>query len=268
MTKIRNWCSKHRIAIPLVLTLLIAFMDVFGFPLAPLIKIEAADINPIYFALIGNQIFAILLCLALVKLLYPKWPLYLGTAGLWKGVKSFGILVAVSAIIAFAAFYLGLNPFDNSPTAMRVIIESVIYNISLAIIEELYVRGLLQNTLRGAFAKSRRGALYAVLLSSAIFGVGHIPGSIGQPVLVVIGQVLWTFGLGVFLGAVYTKTKNLWCAVLFHFAFNLAGVLYCFTTQTGYPTISLAILIPLFVLLGVYGAVSLAKESKTAELRQ
>lgn len=259
MPKARAWCAKHIIIIPLIVTLLIAFMDVSGLPIAPFIQIEAYDVNPAYFSLIANQIFAIAFCLALMKLLYPAWPFNLRRQGFGNGIKKYGIICIVSTIILFIAFYLGLTPFDHSPTMLRVLIESILYNVSLAIIEELYVRGLLLNTFRSVFAKRRRGVLWAVVLSSAIFGLGHIPGALGQPLPVIIGQVIWTFGLGIFLGAVYVKTANLWCVILFHYIFNLAGLLYCFSTQTSYPTVSLAIIIPLFLLLGVYGIVSMYK---------
>jgi membrane protease YdiL (CAAX protease family) len=228
-------------------------MDVTGLPIAPFVQIEVADVNPAYFALIANQIFTIVFCLVLMKLLYPKWPFCLRRQGFGSGIRKYGIICLIVTIILFIAFYLGLKPFDHSPTMLRVLIESIGYNVSLAIIEELYVRGLLLNTFRSVFCKRRHGVLWAVVLSSAIFGFGHIPGAIGQPLPIIIGQVIWTFGLGIFLGAVYVKTANLWCVILFHYVINLAGLLYCFSTQTSYPTVSLAIIIPLFLLLGVYG---------------
>jgi membrane protease YdiL (CAAX protease family) len=257
--------KQPKLAIPLIVTLLVAFMDVTGLPVAPFVQVNIADVNPAYFALIANQFFAILFCLVLMHFLYPRWPFSLGKSGLVNGLRKYGVISAVAAIVVFVAFYLGLAPLDNSPTVLRVLVESVAYNVSLAVIEELYIRGLLLNVLRSVFAKSERGVLWAVVLSSAIFGLGHIPGAIGQPLIVVIGQVIWTFGLGVFLGAVYVKTANLWCPIICHYIINLAGFIYCFSTQTSYPTISLTVIIPLFLVLGIYGVTISLKLANSPE---
>ena len=50
----------------------------------------------------------------------------------------------ITGIITCIAFVIGLK-FDSSPTLFKVIIEGIIYYIGVAIMEELYVRGLLLN---------------------------------------------------------------------------------------------------------------------------
>ena len=43
------------------------------------------------------------------------------------------------------AFCIELSPFNNKPTIYRVIVEGIVYYIGVAIMEEIYLRGLLQN---------------------------------------------------------------------------------------------------------------------------
>lgn len=125
------------------------------------------------------------------------------------GFKKYGIIGAMAAIAGFIAFYVGLSPFDCQPSIQKVFIEGVVYYIGVAIIEELYVRGLLLNLIEKMLAKRKNSTLIAAVLSAVIFGAGHIFGVLNQPLLVIISKVVWTIGMGMFFGMVYKKTNNL-----------------------------------------------------------
>ena len=73
-------------------------------------------------------------------------------------------------IISGIAFYIGLRPFNYNPTILKVLIEGIIYYIGVAIIEELYVRGLLLNLIEKLGYKKRNNTIMAIILSSVIFG--------------------------------------------------------------------------------------------------
>ena len=65
-------------------------------------------------------------------------------------------------------------PFDNKPTIWRVVIEGIVYYIGVGIMEELYLRGLLQNIIAKWFGERKNAILYAILITSVLFGLGHI----------------------------------------------------------------------------------------------
>ena len=65
---------------------------------------------------------------------------------------------------------------------MKVLIEGIIYYIGVAIVEELYVRGLLLNLIEKLCHNKRNKEIIAIILSSIIFGLGHIFGVLGQSV--------------------------------------------------------------------------------------
>lgn len=88
--------------------------------------------------------------------------------------------------------------------------EGIVYYIGVGIIEELYLRGLLQSIIEKWFGERKNATLYAILIASVLFGLGHIFGALGQPIVTVIAKTVWTTALGIYFGAVYVMSKNLW----------------------------------------------------------
>ena len=238
------------------MAILTAGMDLFIFPLSAFVSIDAlriADIDPIYIALICNQILAVAICLLLMKWIVPDWEFHFNLAGISGGFKRYGAIGIVAFAVSLFAFAIGLMPFDRTPSPAKVIVECVVYYFCVAFIEELYVRGLLLNVLRKWLGGRDSHAVYAVLITALIFGLGHVPGTLGQPMDVIIFKILWTVGLGIYWGAIYVKTNSLWCAILSHFILDLCALPFAFSTRSDYPRISLLIIVPLFILMGLYG---------------
>ena len=181
--------------------------------------------------------------------------------GLIDGFKKYGIIGVLVAIAGFIAFYVGLSPFDRQPSIEKVLIEGVVYYIGVAIIEELYVRGLLLNLIEKMMAKNKNSTLIAVVLSAVIFGVGHIFGMLSQPLLVIVSKVVWTVGMGIFFGMVYKKTNNLWLPIIIHFLINVCALPYCFSSVNGYANLTLYIVVPTYIILGIYSFIELKKEA-------
>ena len=251
--------TRRELILIAVLTLLVAAMDITGVPSAFFVNIQVADIEPFYFTLMVNFLIIGAAAFLFLRLLCPKWRLGLTKDGLAVGLKSYGILGAVVALIGLIAFYVGLYPFDRHPSAAKVLVEGVIYYIGVAIVEELYVRGLLLNLIEKLLAKRKDSALLAVVISSVIFGAGHIFGALGQPPLVVVSKVVWTVGMGMFFGMVYKKTGNLWLPIIIHFFVDICALPYCFSSVSGYADLTLYILVPVYTALGVYSFVQMKK---------
>ncbi|HDK3232830.1 TPA: CPBP family intramembrane metalloprotease, partial [Staphylococcus aureus] len=63
--------------------------------------------------------------------------------------------------------------------------------------------------------------LYAVLLSAILFAALHLLNVLGGVTLSdVLNQMLSTFLMGIFLGAVYIYTRNIFYPIFFHFAWD------------------------------------------------
>ncbi len=242
-----------------VLTLIIAFMDITGIPSVFFINIQVADIEPVYFTLMVNFLIIRAAAYLFLRILCPKWELGFRKRGLIDGFKKYGIIGALAAIAGFIAFYVGLSPFDRQPSIEKVLIEGVVYYIGVAIIEELYVRGLLLNLIEKMVAKSKNSTLIAVELSAVIFGVGHIFGVLNQSLLVIVSKIVWTIGMGLFFGMVYKKTNNLWLPIMLHFIINVCALPYCFSSINGYADLTLYIVVPVYIILGIYSFIELKK---------
>lgn len=234
------------------LTILLAFMDITGIPSSLFINIKVFDITPFYWALMFNFIIIVIIAFLTLRYLCPNWELGLNKNGVVVGLKNYGIIGIATGIISGIAFYIGLKPFDYTPTIWKVLIEGIIYYLGVAFVEELYVRGLLLNCIEKIFDKSNNKTIIAIVLSSVVFGVGHIFGVLGQPVLVIITKVIWTVAMGMYFGAIYKKTNTLWLPIILHFIIDICALPYCFTTMKGYSNISLFVILPTYILLGAY----------------
>lgn len=254
--------NKKEVAIITVLTAIIAFMDMSGIPSCFFVNVNVADIDPIYFTLMVNFIIIGILAFVVKKFFCPNWKLGFQKDGLAVGLKKYGIICAVVGIITCVAFCIGLQPFNASPSVWKVMVEGVIYYIGVAIVEELYIRGFLLNIIERLFHKSKNKTIIAIILSSFIFGLGHIFGTLGQPLLVIISKVVWTIGMGMYFGVIYKKTGNLWVPIIMHFFINICALPYCFTTFSGYANISLYIILPTYLLLGAYSLYILKDKNK------
>ena len=234
-----------------ILTILLAFMDISGIPSALFINIKVLDITPFYWTLMFNFIMIGVIAFLTLKYLCPNWKLGFNKNELKKGFKQYGIVGTLVGVISCIAFYIGLK-FDYSPTIWKVLIEGIIYYIGVALVEELYVRGLLLNLIEKLCYKKENNTIIAIIISSIIFGLGHIFGVLGQPLLIIITKVVWTIAMGLYFGAIYKKTNNLWLPIILHFIIDVCALPYCFTTMTTYPNISLYIILPTYFLLGIY----------------
>ena len=240
-----------------ILTVLLAFMDVSGLPCSLFMKIEVLDIEPIYWALMLNFVLMGIIAFFTLKYLCPNWEPGLRKKPLWADLKKYGIVGVAVGIISGIAFFIGLRPFDYRPTFWKVLIEGIIYYFGVALIEELYIRGLLLNFIEKLFVTRKNKTVIAIVSSSVIFGAGHIFGVLGQPILVIVAKVVWTVAMGLYFGVIYKKTENLWLPIILHFIIDICALPYCFTTMRGYSDISLYIIVPTYILLGIYSLYAL-----------
>lgn len=250
--------KRRKIAV-VILTLIMTFMEMSALPAALFCNIKIMDINPIYITLMLNFLIAFAVCWLYKKIFIKDWQFGLHFKGMLDGLKKYGLPAVIATVMVTTAFCIGLTPFDNKPTVWKVVAEGVVYYIGVGIMEELYLRGLLQNIIEKWFGERKNAALYAVLIASALFGLGHIFGALGQPLVTIIAKAVWAAALGVYFGAVYVKSRNLWVPIILHFIINLCGIPFCFSTSNRYPSIALITCLVSYILLGIYGGYILRK---------
>ncbi len=252
--------SKSKTAAAVVLTLIMTFMEMSALPAALFCDIKIKDIDPICITLMVNFLIAFAICWLCKRFFIKDWKFGLQPDGLLSGLKKYGLPAVIATILVTIAFCIGLTPFDNKPTVWKVVVEGIVYYIGVGVMEELYLRGLLQNIIEKWFGEKKNATLYAILIASLLFGLGHIFGALGQPIITIIAKTVWATALGVYFGAVYAKTKNLWVPIILHLIINLCGIPFCFSTSNQYPTIALVTCLISYILLGIYGVCIVRKK--------
>ena len=238
-----------------ILTLVLAFMDISGLPAALFVHCSLSDVTPYIISLLVNFLIIGFFAWLVLKSFGKDWPLGLRISGLVEGLKKYASVGVAAGIFSCVAFIIGLAPFDYKPSAWKILIEGVLYYLGVAVIEELYVRGLFLNIVDKIAHKKEHHEIIAIWVSSVVFGLGHIPGMIGMEPLVILFKVISTVGMGLYFGVIYKKTNNLWVPIILHGFIDICALPYCFTTFSGYKTISLIGLVIIYMLLGIYSIV-------------
>ena len=252
--------NKKEYIIATILTLMMTFIEMSALPMVLFCKIEIADIQPIYIALILNFLIAFGICFIFRKAILKDCVFGLTSKGVLSGLKKYGLPMILASVIVSGSFIVGLQPFDNKPSVLRVITEGIVYYIGVGTMEELYLRGLLQNLIEKCFGLKKGTSLYAILITSVLFGIGHVFGALGQPVATIVCKVIWNIGLGIYFGTVYVKTRNLWVPIILHFIVNVGtAIIFCFTTSIEYPIMALITCLVAYFGLGMYGISILKK---------
>ena len=247
--------NKKQITVMTILTLVLAFMNISGLPAVLFVHCSLSDVTPYIISLMVNFLIIGFAAWLVLRSFARDWPLGLHTSGLVGGLKKYAFAGVAAGIFSCVAFIIGLAPFDYKPSVWKILIEGVLYYFGVAIIEELYVRGLFLNIVDKIAHNKERHTVIAIWVSSVVFGLGHIPGMIGMEPLVILFKVISTIGMGLYFGAIYKRTDNLWVPIILHGFIDICALPYCFSTFSGYKTISLIGLVIIYTLLGIYSIV-------------
>ena len=128
----------------------------------------------------------------------------------------------------------------------------VTYDFGFSVSELRDVKGLFLNIVEAFADKKDNKIEIAIIVSSVVFGLGHIPGMLGMGIGVIIFKVISTIGMGFYFGTIYKKTGNLWVPIIMHSFIDICALPYCFTQNMRYETVSLIILVITYLSLSFY----------------
>lgn len=133
------------------------------------------------------------------KVLYLLPFIVLATVNLWRGPV------------------LNCSPFE--------LILYVIFMMAVGFLEETIFRGLLLKSLM------HQGTIFAVVISSVTFGMGHIVNLLnGAELLPTLMQLVYAVSIGFMLSAFVVRVKNIIPCILFHGVFNAMSI---FSNEAG-----------------------------------
>ena len=170
--------------------------------------------NEMLFILIANAI-CLVPFLPMLSRTRKQSPLYANkgnpiTKMLCLAMAFTGISILFSFLISATGLSerFSYNEVANALSSGNVVIRAFTVLVFAPIVEEICFRGIIQNRLL-TWAK----AGVAIIAQAVIFGIAHMN----------IVQGIYTFILGIALGLVYLRFRNLWLCIAAHVAFNIPG---------------------------------------------
>ena len=101
-------------------------------------------------------------------------------------------------------------------------INILVLSIFVGVAEEFLCRGWLQNEFIERYSDNKNNVIISIVLSSLVFGFMHIMNLGTQTVFETILQVINAVALGLLLGSIYYKTKNIWSVIFLHALYDFA----------------------------------------------
>lgn len=137
----------------------------------------------------------------------------------YKGLLIGGLMFFDIINITLGTIFL-LSDYDVIIPSFYMVTVLVIEEIFTGLFEEFIFRGVILNTLLKKF-----GIISAIFISSFLFGLTHLFNLFDNPDLIndTMAQVFYATFLGVFLGALYLRTKNIWLVAFYHTLYNSAS---------------------------------------------
>lgn len=139
---------------------------------------------------------------------------YVFTAKKQKFLKSItlGFPMLIIAAISFLGSLSSLDGFNFGN-----FINLLLLTIFIGIAEEFLCRGWLQNEFIERYGDTKKHIVFSLLFSSLIFGLIHFSNMLdGQDLFTTIIQVIQATSVGLLLGSIYYKTKNIWAVIFLH----------------------------------------------------
>ena len=189
-----------------IIVLLFIIIKSYG-NLLPLILESDTYLNNHLLKTIINLFFSIIFILMILKSHFKE------NVGLTKGsFFRFDLLV----IPLFYGVLINLLFFEfEGVLEIKYIISLLAYTISVGLIEELSLRGLIQNYLIDYFGHHKKGVIKAIVSMSLLFAILHLlrfdKGLWGE-----MAQLFYALFIGMGFGTVFYLTKRIYPLIIIH----------------------------------------------------
>ena len=107
------------------------------------------------------------------------------------------------------------------------LISLILYAITIGLTEELMIRGWILNEFLERYGNNKKNVILSIFFSALIFGGMHISNiwAGGQTVSETLIQILFAVEAGIFFGALYFRTRNLWAISFLHGFYDFSLIL-------------------------------------------
>ncbi len=172
----------------------------------------------------------------------------------------FSLFVLAEVVVALIQGLLSKVEFLSTPLA---ILTAISLGIGAGVFEEPICRGIVMSNAMSKWIGKKHRILLSVLASAIFFGFMHILSLQQQTVFYVAMQIIHAFSIGIFFGAVFARSRNLWGPIIAHSLFDISCFMVASNGQlTTADIVSTLISSILFVLVGLF----LIRPSKHADI--
>ncbi len=198
--RLRAWAEKHPIWFVLVpMTLYFAYLTPF--------QMMKQSVTNYWFMAAVESVPVIAVALLVRQLGWWRETGFLGPIR-WRGLW----------VIALPAALIALN-FQGIGVSMSNLVAGAFLCFFIGFEEEAWARGVYYQVLM-----PRYGVMGSALLTSALFGVGHLHNLLsGAPLLGVLVQIVLAVSIGWVFVAVRLRTNSLWPAIIVHALIDFAS---------------------------------------------
>lgn len=143
-------------------------------------------------------------------------------------------------VIEIVSLYLSFDKSSISFPSIEKIIFFTLVMVLIGIFEEVLCRGVILNNMLNKWGYTKTGIIKAVILSSLIFGVGHLVNLFIYPTLIIrtLVQIIRASLHGFLFASIYLRCKNIWSVVILHGLYDwlvMASGIYHPVTVTAAP---------------------------------
>lgn len=143
--------------------------------------------------------------------------------GLKTGIRLDQLQVIIIPLIIIIMSILGdLTIYKNAGLSLLGLF--LVSNLLIALVEELTFRAIVLPLILKIRSKKKRLLLVSVVMSSMLFGVLHFLNLFREPgnFSGITSQVIFATCIGVYLGALFLRTRHIIFPVMIHFLINVA----------------------------------------------
>lgn len=133
-----------------------------------------------------------------------------------------GWLFLTVGLYNFVSSYLSFDKSSISYPSVQKIIFFTLIMLLVGIFEEFLYRGLILNSMITRFGYNKAGIVKSIILSSLIFGLGHLANLVMFPDLVIrtASQIICASLNGILFASIYVRCKNIWAVAILHAVYD------------------------------------------------
>lgn len=185
--------------------------------------------------------------------------------GFKGGLPKLGILLSLPALIVPVWNILQIKLYDAPLVAgAAAVFAAIVHGIGPGVSEEVFCRGFAVSNLMRIWKDKPNRIFLSVLVSGAAFGLLHAVNVIvtGDAFAAII-QVIYTAAIGIFYGAVFVRSRNIWGVVIMHTLTDVSAFIAVFDGNvTGMDIAFCAVGSLIFIAIALY----LIRPAKRAEI--